>query len=49
MSTKISMAMARLDEWAADVEGERDQRETMDVLRQALGPGRIASNRPTIL
>lgn len=42
-------AMALLDEWAADVEGERDQRETMDVLRKALGPERIASNRPTIL
>ena len=42
-------AMALLDEWAADVEGEQDQRETMDVLRKALGPDRIASSRPAIL
>jgi hypothetical protein len=42
-------AMALLDEWEADVEGEQDQRETMDVLREALGPERIASNRPAIL
>jgi excisionase family DNA binding protein len=42
-------AMALLDEWEADVEGEQDQRETMDILRQALGPGRIASDRPAIL
>lgn len=42
-------AMALLDEWAADVEDERDQRETMDVLRQALGPERVASSRPAIL
>jgi excisionase family DNA binding protein len=41
-------AMALLDEWEADVEGEQDQRETMDVLREALGPGRIASVRPAI-
>jgi excisionase family DNA binding protein len=42
-------AMALLDEWEADVEGEQDQRETMDVLRKALGPDRIASSRPAIL
>jgi hypothetical protein len=42
-------AMALLDEWAADTEDEQDQRETMDVLRKALGPERIASNRPAIL
>lgn len=42
-------AMALLDEWEADIEGEQDQRETMDILRQALGPGRIASGRPAIL
>jgi excisionase family DNA binding protein len=41
-------AMALLDEWAVDVEDEREQRETMDVLRRALGPGRIASDRPAI-
>ncbi len=42
-------AMALLDEWEADIEGEQDQRETMAVLREALGLGRIASNRPSIL
>jgi hypothetical protein len=41
--------MTLLDEWAADVEDEQDQRETMDVLRKALGPERIASNRPAVL
>jgi excisionase family DNA binding protein len=41
-------AMALLDEWAADVEGEQDQRETMEVLRRALGPERVASSRPAI-
>jgi excisionase family DNA binding protein len=42
-------AMALLDAWEADVEDEPDQRETMDVLRQALGSDRVASSRPAFL
>lgn len=36
--------MAILDEWESDPDAE-DQRETMAVLRQALGPGRTISSR----
>ena len=39
-------ALALIEEWANDEESERDQHETMDVLRTALGPDRIASDRP---
>jgi excisionase family DNA binding protein len=42
-------AMALLDAWEADVEDEPDQRETMEVLRQALGSERIASTRPAVV
>jgi hypothetical protein len=38
-------AIALIEEWANDEETEQDQRETMDVLRKALGPDRIASYR----
>ncbi len=48
LTRRNQAAMALLDEWAADSEGEQDQRETMDVLRRALGPERIASSRPAI-
>ena len=39
-------ALALLEEWANDEEGEQDQRETVAVLRAALGPDRVASHRP---
>lgn len=41
-------AIALLAEWVADDAGEQDQRETMDVLRSALGAERFASSRPAI-
>lgn len=34
-----------LEEWASDVASEQDQIETVEILRKALGPDRIASNR----
>jgi hypothetical protein len=34
-----------IEEWSNDGDSEQDQRETMDVLRKALGSERIASNR----
>ena len=38
-------AIALLERW--DAEGdEQEQRETLAVLREALGPGRSASSRP---
>jgi hypothetical protein len=38
--------VALIEEWANDEASDQDQRETMDVLRKALGPDRVASNRP---
>jgi hypothetical protein len=40
--------LALIEEWANDEESTQDQRETMDVLRKALGPERIASNRAVL-
>ena len=48
MARRNAAANALLDEWEADAASEQYQRETMDVLRQALGPGRIASDRPAV-
>jgi hypothetical protein len=48
LARRNAAAIALLDEWEADASSEQDQRETMDVLRRALGPGRIASDRPAI-
>jgi excisionase family DNA binding protein len=42
LARRNAAAVALLDEWEADVEGEQDQRETMIVLRQAFGPDRAA-------
>ena len=39
-------ALSLIEEWARDEESDQDQRETMDVLRKALGPDGIASSRP---
>jgi excisionase family DNA binding protein len=49
LARRNTAAVALLDEWEADVDGEQDQRETMAVLRQALGSDRVASDRPAIL
>ena len=49
LARRNAAAIALLDEWEADAGSEQDQRDTMDVLRQALGPGRIGSDRPAIL
>jgi hypothetical protein len=38
-------AVELLDSWATEGD-EEEQRETMAVLRKALGPGRIGSSRP---
>jgi hypothetical protein len=38
-------AISLLDEWEADAASGQDQCETMDVLRQTLGPGRVGSDR----
>ncbi len=38
-------AMELLDSWEAEGD-EREQRETMAVLREALGPNRTLSSRP---
>ncbi len=38
--------LALIEQWANDQESDQDQRETMDVIRQTLGPDRIASSRP---
>ncbi len=38
-------AMALLDEWERDGD-EQEQRETMEILRKALGENRTTSNRP---
>ncbi len=38
--------LALIEQWANDEESDQDQRETMDVIRKALGPDRIASSRP---
>jgi hypothetical protein len=37
-------AIARLDAWEAEGD-EQEQRETMEILRQALGRGRVAASR----
>ena len=37
--------MRLLDAWEQDEDGEEEQRETLAVLRAALGEGRIASSR----
>ena len=39
LARRNAVAIALLDAWEADAESEQDQRETMDVLRRALGPG----------
>ena len=44
LARKNQAAIRRLDSWDQD-EDEADQRETMAVLREALGEGRIASSR----
>ncbi len=49
LAGRNAAAAALLDEWEADVESEQDQRDTMDVLRQTLGPDRVGSDRPAIL
>ena len=41
---KNAAAMKLLDEFEAD-DDEQDQKETMTVLREALGPNRTISNR----
>jgi excisionase family DNA binding protein len=45
LAARNRAAMALLDEWESDVEGEADQRETVGVLRRAFGPDRVASSR----
>lgn len=41
-------AMDLLDAWAEDIEGSEDQRETMEVLREALGFQRSLSDRAAV-
>jgi excisionase family DNA binding protein len=49
LARRNAAAVALLDAWEADVEGEQDQdqdqRETMIDLRQIFGPDRVASGR----
>ncbi len=49
LARRNAAAIALLDAWEADESTDQDQRETMDVLRKALGPDRIGSNRPAVL
>ncbi len=49
LARRNASAVALLDELEADVAGEEDQRETLEVLRRALGPDRVASSRPALL
>jgi excisionase family DNA binding protein len=49
LARRNAAAVALLDQWETDVQDDQEQRETMDVLRQALGPERVASSRPAIL
>ena len=49
LARRNAAAIALLDAWEADESSEQDQRETMDSLRQALGPDQIGSTRPAIL
>jgi hypothetical protein len=49
LARRDAAAIVLLDAWEADAGSEQDQRETMDVLRKALGPRRIGSHRPAIL
>jgi hypothetical protein len=44
LASRNAEAVRLLDEWERDGD-EQEQRETMDVLRKALGPERIASYR----
>lgn len=48
LTRRNQAVMALLDEWAEDIESDHDQRETMEFLRAALGPERIASDRASI-
>ena len=48
LARRNAAAVAFLDEMEADAGSEQDQREAMDVLRQALGPDRVGSSRPAL-
>lgn len=45
LALRNQRAMALLDEWERDGD-EQEQRETMEILRKALGENRTTSNRP---
>jgi excisionase family DNA binding protein len=49
LARRNAAAVALLDDLEDDVDGDEEQRETMAVLRQALGPGRVGSGRPALL
>ncbi len=48
LARRYAEAIVLLDAWEADVSSDQDQRETMDFLRQALGPDRVDSSRLAI-
>jgi hypothetical protein len=45
LARRNQAAMRLLDAWERDEEGEEEQRETLAVLKEALGERRIASYR----
>jgi len=45
LARRNQAAMRLLDAWENDEESEEEQRETLAVLKAALGEGRIASSR----
>ena len=45
LARRNQAAVRLLDAWEQDEEGEEEQRETLAVLKAALGEGRIASSR----
>jgi len=49
LARRSAAAVVLLDEWERDAGSDQDQRDTMDVLRQALGSDRVGSDRPAIV
>jgi excisionase family DNA binding protein len=47
LGRRNAAAIALLDSWEADGD-EDEQRQTMEALARALGPGRVASSRPLL-